>query len=291
LIDNSKTIRSFLEVTTDFFKQKGIPTPRLDAEVLLGYVLGMSRIQLYVNYDQPLQESEVDRYREVVRKRAKRIPVAYIVGSKEFMSLDLFVGTGALIPRPDTEILVEAILGRFPKEQSFAMADIGTGSGAIAVAVAVNRPEAAVYGVDISSEALSWAAKNVARFSLEERITLVKGDMLAPLTGLGLQGKLDLIASNPPYIPSGDIDGLQPEVAVYEPRNALDGGPGGLDFYRILISGCREFLKPGGALAFEIGKDQAKDISGLASRLIPGAKIQVVQDYAGFDRVVMLDLP
>ncbi len=254
-------------------KQEGIDSPRLDAEVLLSHCLGVERVALYVNSHRDLDACSIQRYFSLVERRGRGEPVAYITGVKEFMGLDFTVTPDVLIPRPETELLVEAALsdikGRFSvshlhkrdREPSpCRIVDVGTGSGAIAVSLASYLPGAKIYAVDISPEALAVARINAERHDVTDRIVLLCGDLLTPLPG-EIIGGVDLIAANLPYVPSGEMPGLMPDVGLYEPHKALDGGFDGLDFYLRLIPMAESFLRPGGALLMEIAPGQAEKLS------------------------------
>ncbi|WP_371372278.1 peptide chain release factor N(5)-glutamine methyltransferase [Sporomusa aerivorans] len=279
------TIGSILNWTRQYFGSKGIENPRLDAEVLLSHILGKDRLYLYTNFDQPLAPAELDSYRDAVKRRALRAPVAYITGYREFMGLEFAVNPAVLIPRPDTEILVEAALGKLAATACPVIADLGTGSGAIAVSVLAKLPEATGIAVDVSPSALAVARENAARLGVAERLAFYQGDMLGPLA----DKKFDAILSNPPYIPDGDIAGLSDEVRQ-EPRLALAGGADGLIFYRRLVAQGANYLKPGGFMAVEVGINQAAQVADLAG---PECKLKaerVIKDYAGIERVVVFTL-
>lgn len=274
------TIGSILQWTEQYFSSKGIESPRLDAEVLLCHVLSKQRIFLYVHFDEPLEQAELTLFREMVKKRVKRMPVAYIVGQKEFMGLTFRVTPDVLVPRPETEILVQEALARLP-EDGCCVADIGTGSGAIAVSLAKRVASLHVLAVDISAAALEVAAGNAEAHSVAGRVEFLQGDLLQPLAGR----QLAAIISNPPYIESADIGGLAPEVRVHEPRLALDGGSDGLDFYRRLIREGESLLAGQGFFAFEVGAGQAEAVAALAGTAF---EVAVSRDYAGLERVVIL---
>ncbi|MBP2637720.1 MAG: prmC [Firmicutes bacterium] len=279
------TISSIVNWTRQYFGSKGMDNPRLDAEVLLCHILGKDRLYLYTHFDQPLTTGELAAYRQAVKQRATHAPVAYINGYKEFMGMDFVVSPAVLIPRPDTEILVEAALDRLALANAPAIADLGTGSGAIIVSILAKLSAAVGVAVDISSEALTVAGENAVRHGVKDRLTCLKGDMLQPLTGQ----KFDAIISNPPYIPDGDIAGLSPEVRQ-EPHMALAGGADGLDFYRRIVSAGAEYIRPGGFIAVEVGINQAKEVAALANagnRLTTEA---IIKDYAGIERVVVFRL-
>lgn len=276
------TIGRILKWTEQYFKEKGIESPRLDAEVLLSHILGRERIYLYVHFDEPLEPTELARYREAIKQRVQRVPVAYIIGEKEFMGLTFRVTADTLVPRPDTEILVQAAVERLRAHgEAPRFADIGTGSGAICLSVLHFLPKAQADTVDISPAARAVAEENAAALEVADRVTFHTGDLLAPLAGQCY----DAILSNPPYIPDGDIAALAPEVRLKEPHTALAGGKDGLDFYRRLTADAPALLKDGGFLAVEIGIHQAAPVAALA---VPAfSRTEILKDYAGIERVVI----
>ncbi len=276
------TIGSILDWSRQYFGSHGAESPRLDAEVLLSHLLGQQRIFLYVHFDQPLTSEELARYREMVKRRAAGEPVAYICGEKEFMGLTFKVNGDVLVPQPDTETLVEAAIDRLKGKENAMAADICTGSGAIALALAHYLPELSLTATDISPEALHVARKNAETLELSSRVEFLEGDLLAPLAGKNF----DAILSNPPYIPSGKIAGLPREVRA-EPKLALDGGEDGLDFYRRLVKGAAAFLKEDGFLAVECGDTQAHDIAAMAPEGGFG-ETEILRDLADRERVVIL---
>lgn len=278
------TIGDILTWTKQYFGEKGVDNPRLDAEVLLSHILGQDRIYLYVNYQQPLEPAELAEFREAVKQRAKRVPVAYITGHKEFMGLDFAVNAAVLIPRPDTEILVETALARLRDKPSPLIADIGVGSGAIAVSLLAGLPAARAAGVDMSAQALAVARDNAARLGVADRLDLRQGDLFAPLAGQAF----DAVVSNPPYIPEPELAALEPELG-YEPRAALAGGRDGLDFYRRIIAVAAQYLKPDGFAALEVGAGQAGAVAGMAAPASGLRAAGCVRDYAGIERVVILE--
>lgn len=276
------TIGAILKWSEQYFGSHGAETPRLDAEVLLSHLLGEKRIYLYVHFDQPLTADELARYKEMVKRRTAGEPVAYICGEKEFMGLAFKVTPSVLVPQPDTETLVEAAIERLRGKKSPRIADICTGSGAIALALAHYLPETSVAATDISADAVSIAKENAETLELSERVQFFEGDLLAPLAG----ETFDAIVSNPPYIPSADIEGLPREVRA-EPKIALDGGADGLDFYRRLVRESAALLNDGGFLAVECGDTQAGAIVEMA---VTGGfgKTEIVRDLADKERVVVL---
>lgn len=284
--DKIWTIGRILKWTEQYFKDKGIESPRLDAEVLLAHVLEKQRIYLYVHFDEPLQPGELAAYREMIKKRVLRVPVAQILGEKEFMGLTFKVTADTLVPRPDTEILVQAAVDRLRAmagEEPLRFADIGTGSGAICLSVLHYLAGTVADTVDISPAARAVAEENAASLGLADRITFHTGDLLQPLSGISFAA----ILSNPPYIPEADIATLAPEVRLKEPHTALSGGQDGLDFYRRLAKEAPAMLVPGGFTAFEVGIHQAGDVADLlkANPLID--RTEILPDYAGIDRVVV----
>lgn len=276
------TIGSMLKWSEQYFGSHGAETPRLDAEVLLSHLLGEKRIYLYVHFDQPLTADELANYKELVKRRTSGEPVAYICGEKEFMGLTFKVTPSVLVPQPDTETLVEAAIERLRGKNSPRIADICTGSGAIAIALAHYLPESSIVATDISADAVSIAKANAEALELSERVQFFEGDLLAPLTG----ETFDAIVSNPPYIPGADIESLPREVRA-EPRLALDGGADGLDFYRRLVGESAALLNDGGFLAVECGDTQAGAIAEMAAAGAFG-KAEIVRDLADKERVVVL---
>ncbi|KYZ76320.1 protein-(glutamine-N5) methyltransferase, release factor-specific [Anaerosporomusa subterranea] len=276
------TIGEILQWTKQYFSGKGVDNPRLDAEVLLSHILHRDRLYLYVHYDQPLAPDELIAFRECVRKRAARIPVAYITGEREFFGLMFTVSADVLVPRPETELLVEAVLKRLESRPAPRIVDLGTGSGAIAVSLLTQLPAATAVAIDISAAALVIAEENAKRHGLADRLELRQGDFWQPAAGM----LFDAIVSNPPYIPADDVAALAPEVRT-EPVLALDGGKDGLDYYRRLLTDGYSHLAPGGFMAIEIGISQADAIRSLAEQS-PFVIQEILLDYAGIERVVVL---
>lgn len=277
------TVLDFLRIASDYFAEQGIETARLDAEVLLGHVLRKDRVFLYVHFDQPLEPFEVDQYRDLVGRRARREPLAYLTGEKEFYSQTFHVTPAVLIPRPETELLVEAVLAWAMEHPGLTIADVGTGSGAIAVTLARELPDAKLLAIDTSAEALAVAEENAKKLGVADRVRLLRGEWLAPVRGQSL----DAVVSNPPYIASADIEQLEPEVRRFEPRLALDGGRDGLDAYRVLLKQAATVVRPDGAMFLEIGHDQAEAVVDL-SRLSGWQTEEIISDHAGIQRIVSL---
>lgn len=274
----SWTVLKVLKWTSGYLAERGIDSGRLDAELLLADLLQLDRVGLYLNFDRPLDAEELGRFRERVGRRARREPLQYILGRTEFWSLPFRVSPAVLVPRPDTEVLVEEALSR--AAPAARILDVGTGSGAIAVALAHELQEARVTAVDISAEALAVAGQNARDNSVEERIILVRADLQALP-----EGEFDLVVANPPYIAEGELAELMPEVRDYEPQLALAGGTDGLDAYRALARQAPGLLAAGGWLLVEIGAGQAVAVR----ELLAAAGLEEVftrDDYAGLPRVV-----
>jgi release factor glutamine methyltransferase len=273
-------------------RNEGIESPRLDAEILLAHVLGTNRAAILARPEQRLTPKELTRYRDLVGRRAGREPLAYIVGHREFFGLDFVVDHRVLIPRPETELLVEhavrigqQLAQRLASTSAkLKIADVGAGSGAIAVALAAHLPQATVYALDDSEDALALVAENARRHGIAERMHCLQGDLLSPLPC-----PVDLITANLPYVTTAEWQELPPEIRDHEPRAALDGGPDGLTLIRRLLARAGPHLRPGGAVLLEIGASQGGAVTNLAREHFPQARLQLVQDYAGLDRLVIVE--
>jgi release factor glutamine methyltransferase len=279
-------LRSALLRGAGFLRDAGIDSAQIDAEVLLRHVLGIEKAQLYSALDEPLRTGHRRRFQEMLERRMRREPVAYITGRKEFWSLDFVVTPEVLIPRPETELLVEVALHRLKGTPSRTpkILDLGTGSGILAVCLAKERLEANVLAVDIASPALEVARINARRHGVSEGIDLIHGDLFA---ALGAEKRLfDLIVANPPYIRTGELSLLAPEIRQWEPMTALDGGPDGMEYYRRIIGRAHEYLAPGSSIVLEIGADMAPVVSELFARWGGYGPASLYQDYAGKDRVI-----
>jgi len=285
-------IKDLLAVTADFLNKKDIDNPRLCAEILLAYQLKTTRIRLYMDFDQPLKEKDVNEYRTLIQRRLKREPVQYITGVQEFWSMEFNVGPEVLIPRPETETLVERVVsllgGKQPDSETdtISVLDVGTGSGAIAVSIASELPGIGIWASDVSKEALTIARANACKHGLDARIHFIEGDLFSALNNSSRL--FDVIVSNPPYIPGEDYDSLQPEVGQYEPRTALDGREGGLFFIRRLILEANAFLKPGGWLLMEMDPSQTSKAMDLAAQTGFYTEQRILKDYSQRERVVMV---
>jgi release factor glutamine methyltransferase len=277
----SQTIRQILQKARRQLQDAEGAEPALDAEVLLAHVTGLDRAGLYREWESNLPAQEEKRFWELVGRRCLGEPVAYLTGRKEFMGLDFTVNPSVLIPRPETELLVEAALALLPPAP--LVIDVGTGSGAIAVSLAYFLPDSIVYATDCSREALKVAGYNAERVGVETRLRFYQGDLLESLAGIVPTKGADLIAANLPYIPSDDINGLPRGVRQFEPYLALDGGPDGLEIYRRLIPEAAKLLKSNGLLLLEIGFDQA---GGMQKLLKNSWETEVLKDLAGLDRLV-----
>lgn len=268
--------------TVAWFTERGVPNPKVDVDWLLAAALEIPRIQVLLQFERPLTEAELARIRPLVKRRGQREPLAWILGERGFHEIELFVEPGVLDPRPDTEALVEEILSRIPIEQTdpVYIADVGCGTGAVGLAIAAARPQVLVYAIDLSEQALSNTRRNVQRLGLDKRVGVLKGDLLQPVPP---ERAIDWVVSNPPYIPSTDIDELMPEVSRWEPRAALDGGPDGLDIVRRLTEQAAARARVG--LAVEIGHDQAPQTAEIL-RQAGFREITTRRDLAGRPRVV-----
>jgi release factor glutamine methyltransferase len=278
------TVARILEWTTQHLKKSGCETPRLDAELLLAHARGCPRIQLYVQFQQVVSDAQRGVMRDLVKRRAGAEPVAYLIGHREFFSLDFEVTHDTLIPRPDTETLVLELVTGARRQSEPRILDLGTGSGCIAISTAVNVPQARVTAVDLSPAALDVARRNTHRHKVESRVELVQGDLFASLpTGT----RFDWIASNPPYIPHAELATLSADVRLHEPTLALDGGPDGLDVIRRLVAEAPGWLNPGGTLLVEFTPEQASTLVALVEGAGGWHGVRVLKDLAGRARVLV----
>ena len=317
------SIHHVLSQATAVLTTNGIPNPRLDAEVLLAHTLGLTRAGLYARLQDVISEADVQRFHQLLRRRQQREPLQYITGVQEFWSLEFRATPDVLIPRPETELVVEIALSLLPQgpkskvrdpgandqtldsglwtleprprplnsvsqtpnvgRRTLRLLDVGTGSGCIAIALAKELPEAEMWATDVSSASLAVAQENAQRHGVADRVHLLQGDLFFPLHNLDLT--FDLLVSNPPYIAENDIPTLQPEVSNWEPRGALDGGHDGLDFYRRLLGEGPQYLHSGGWLVMEIGHGQRREVLRLAQQQ-PTLTAACDLDYEGRERVV-----
>lgn len=293
----SWTILKLLRWTTDYFLEKGVSEPRASAEVLLAHVLGLSRLDLYLRYDQPLSPEELSRFKALMLRRRAGEPVAYLTGHREFWSLDFLVTPGVLIPRPETEILVSAAIeaakefletepkteNRKSKTGPFWGVEIGVGSGAVVVSLARELPQITWLALDLSAAALAVARDNARRHGVADRLHLVRGDLVA---GLKTQPRFALMVANLPYVPRTAWEQLPKDIKDYEPPAALLGGEDGLDLIRVLVRQAHLFLQPGGCLALEVGAGQAELVLELLRQTEAYERLEIVTDYQGIQRVV-----
>lgn len=260
-------------------------TPRLDVELILQKSLGdVDRIYIHINLNKELSNDEYNLFLSMIKDRINGRPVAYIVGNREFMGLDFFVKEGVLIPRPDTEVLVEEIIELCKNKDEVEILDIGTGSGAITVSLAKYIEKSTIKSLDISDIPLEVGKKNAMNNDVDNKIEFIKSDLFSSIKDKNI--KFDVIVSNPPYIPKKDMDTLHTQVKDYEPYNALEGGIDGLDFYRDITDQSKCYLKEDGILAYEVGHDQAKDVSDIMKDN-GYTKIYTKKDIQGIDRVVI----
>lgn len=280
------TIAGVLRAGKNRLSGAGAESPGLDAEVLLRHVLNHDRAGLFARLADPIEPAALDEYLALIEERAGGAPVAYLTGEREFMGLPFTVGPGVLIPRPETEILVEWALTWLGRRPGAAIVDVGTGSGAIALSLATllpPDPKWRITAVDVSAAALAIAARNRVRHGLDDRVRLVQGSLLGPI-----REPVDLVLANLPYLRPGQI-AANPQLAA-EPRLALDGGPDGLDLIRLLLRDAPRVVAPGGAIAFEIDPGQRHTAGELARDAFPEASIDVLPDLAGLDRHVVIAL-
>lgn len=291
--DPEWTIVKLLEWTTSYFKSHNIDSPRATAEILLAHILKIERIDLYLRYDQPLNSSELVRFKALIKRRLNREPVAYITGSKEFWSFNFAVTKDVLIPRPETECLVEAALALLSAAPNYnskfktkRVLELGTGSGAVIIALALQQPEHCYFASDCSVDAVALARKNAGRHGFDRKICFFCGDWLTPLAPGGI--RFDMIISNPPYIETHVLGRLQPEIFEYEPMTALDGGPDGLCCLKLIIEDAHHFLKAHGSLLLEIGHDQKTKVAEIIAACGQYEDVVFRKDYSGYDRVVQM---
>ncbi len=284
--EESWTVLKLLQWTTDYFQRNNVSEPRTSAEVLLAHVLAEDRLFLYLNYDRPMETNELAAYRACIKRRLGGEPNQYITGIQEFWSLPLRVSPDVLIPRPETEVLVEAVLEFLDKYGSNVdILDLGTGSGAIAIALARELPAARIMATDLSLAALRLAQENAKLHQVDERILFVRGDMFAAIPGASQ--KFRVVVTNPPYISHAEILELHREIRDFEPRHALDGGPDGLAAIRHIVAEAPTVLSQAGGLFMEMGAGQAESVSGLVLESHEYRSFHIRKDYSGLDRVLV----
>jgi release factor glutamine methyltransferase len=287
------TVRRLLEWTPGFFAKKAVDQPRLAAELLLSHVLNIARIQLYTGYDRVVGEDQLARFRELVRRAGEQEPIAYLTGKAHFFSLEFSVNRDVLIPRPDTETLVENVLQTVRNQaglESPRVLDLCTGSGCVAAAIAKNLKAANVLAIDISEKAAAVARDNIQQLGLTDRVMVEVGDLFAPMKTIVDARPFDLIVANPPYIASDQLAGLDKSVREYEPMLALDGGPDGLVIHRRILGKAPDHLLPGGRVFLEIAFDQGAAAREMAAKFDAFTDCRVLKDFGGRDRVLALQL-
>ncbi len=280
------TLRDFLREARERLAAAGAPEPRLEAEVMLSDALGAPRLRLYAAQDEPLPDATAEALESVMRRRVRREPLAYVLGHREFYGVDLSVGPAVMVPRPETELLVERAMLLCMERMDAGrpvVVDVGTGAGGIAINLALHLPRAEIYATELSEDALAVAEANIRRHGVGERVALLQGDLLEPVART-----CDVIVANLPYVPSGRLPTLQPELA-WEPSLALDGGENGLAVIRRLVGQAALKLAGDGVVLLEIDPGQSEPLSRLAGVLFPDAKVSVEKDLAGLERVFMLE--
>ena len=291
--DPEWTIIKLLKWTTSYFESRDIDGPRIEAEILLAHALQLQRIDLYLRYDEPLSSNELSRFKDLIKRRINREPVAYIVGRKEFWSMDFIVTRDVLIPRPETELLVETAMNLLPQDSASnpiltpkRILDLGTGSGAVVLALASMRPCHLFFASDRRTATVRLAKQNERHHGFESRVSFICADWFGPF-----KDKLpvfDMIVSNPPYVPSRVIGKLQPEIVKHEPISAIDGGEDGLACLRHIINNAHLYLQRKGHLLLEIGHDQRSDIQKIIDQCATYENVVYTKDYSGYDRVVQI---
>lgn len=281
------TINKLLSWISQYLKDRGIESPRFHAELLLSYVLGLKRIELYTHHDTQVEKSDLEKLHALVKRAGLNEPVAYLVGKTEFYSIEIEVSQDCLIPRPETELLAQrAIEFLRLRDGTQSVCDLCTGSGCIAVAIAKNVPQANIIATDISDQALIIANKNVEKYNLQERIKLLSGDLFDPVIPQLDTGKFDLIVSNPPYVSDVEYEKLDKNVKEYEPRIALFAGEDGLDIYKRIIEKADMYLKPKAALLLEIGYLQGLSVRTLLEKTQCFSDITIEKDFNNNDRII-----
>lgn len=286
-----QTVRQALKNISKIFKNKGIINSEREAEILLSYFLKMNRSKMYLNGDRELKNKEKLQLEDMIEKRIEKIPLQYITKYQEFMGMNFLVEKGVLIPRPETEILVEEVIKRlknFKYSNNLKVVDLGTGTGIIAVSIAKFIEDVIIYATDISKNSLQIALKNAQKHDCKDKIIFLQGDLFEPFIGRIGKNSLDGIISNPPYINSYDFKSLSPEVKNNEPKIALFGGIDGLGYYRKIIKKSPQYLKKNGFLALEVGLNQSKMVEELILKENNfNQDIEIIKDYLGIERVVI----
>jgi release factor glutamine methyltransferase len=281
------TIQKLLNWVSNYLSEKGVDSPRFSAELLLSHVLAMKRIELYTRFDRPVSKDKLDRLHNLVKRAGQHEPIAYLTGKTEFYSLELNITPACMIPRPETELLVQkAIEFLRMRTGTQLVCDLCTGCGCIAVAIAKNVPDAQIFATDISDAALDVAAENLEKYQLQEQITLLRGDLFDAFVPQLDVSRFDLIVCNPPYVKSAEFEALEKNIKDYEPKLALLAGNSGLDIYRRIVEKVDQFLKLDAALMLEIGYTQGQAVKELLERTCVFTKIKIEKDNHDKDRVV-----
>ena len=283
----STTCLETLNQAVEKFRSESIDRPRTNAELLLGAVLSVKKIDLYLNRERILTPEETERFYRFVQERLSGKPVQYIVGSTEFFGLEFEVDPSVLIPRPETETLVEVVMDHLKSTAKPRVIDLGTGSGAIAVSLARNLADSFVYATDVSSDALKVAEANARRHNVETQIEFACGDLFEPLRDLSIGGTIDCVVSNPPYVGSSEFDRLPKEIREFEPIVALETDEEGTLFHRKIVEKSLDFLKEGGILALEVGLGQAAKVADLIRNQVGFDRAEIKKDLGGIDRIVV----
>lgn len=281
------TVLEVIKLSTEYLQKKGVESPRANAEILLAEILKCKRLELYLAFDKPLAENEVQVYREAIRKRGLRIPLQYIVGNVEFYGLKLIVNENVLIPRPETELLVEMVINESDKSTNIRILDIGVGSGNISLAILKNLPNSKVVAIDISESALAVAKQNAELNLLQDKVEFCLFDILKG--DLNTLGKFDLIVSNPPYVSEKDFETLDPELKIHEPKIALTDYADGISFYKQIIEVSDQILNRPGKIYFELGMGQSTQVLRYFEQR-DFSNIKVTKDYSGIDRIICGEL-
>ncbi len=277
------TVLEAINLSTDFLQKKGIQSPRINAELLLASVLKCKRLQLYLSFDRPLKQYELDSYRVLIKRRGYFEPLQYITGSVEFYNLEIKVNPAVLIPRPETELLVETIIKSANNKNKISILDIGCGSGAIGISLAVILPDTEVFCTDISDDAINLAEENAKQHNVYSKIKFLKHNIISQQ--IDFVSKLDIIVSNPPYVSKNDFISLQNEIKNYEPRYALTDESDGYSFFKIISSKAEEKLTAGGKLFFEMAEGQSSTVKNIMQEK-SFSEIKIIKDYQNIDRVI-----
>ncbi len=287
------TMSGIVNWASNILREHGVDSPRLDAEIILAYLMGCKRIDLYTHPAKDISESVAVSYKKAIQRRAQRVPLQYITNHAEFMSLDFYVDERVLIPRPETELLVEAVIKKsqiLSKEREIVIVDIGVGSGNIAITLATKISNARIFAVDISSDALIVAKINAERHHVLDKITFLCGDIFKPLEGYGIESKIHFIVSNPPYVAIDEFENLQEEVRNYEPYGALVSGQDGLQMFKRIIAGANIWLKPGGLIVCEVGEKQIRTVACLLEDAGCFKKTEFIEDYQHIYRIIVAQM-